>query len=215
MLALAALRLGKKVTIKPEAQLVEQSLNAPLWLELGQMNQVSRSAASIGSRSKRATVIYDPERLQSKQRTYKLCVGVPVYNEENYIQETIRSLKIQDIDDVKFLVSDNCSTDRTLDIIQDEIAGDERFEIFRQPTNVGAGDNFAFLFEQSRSVLFMWLGAHDYLSPRYLSAVIERFDADSSLSMVCGYPYAVFDGVDEKKIVTSALYDFSQDDQPF
>ncbi|WP_200250116.1 glycosyltransferase family 2 protein [Lamprobacter modestohalophilus] len=212
MLALAALRLGKKVTIKPEAQLVEQSLNAPLWLELGQMNQVSRSAASIGSRSKRATVIYDPERLQSKQRTYKLCVGVPVYNEENYIQETIRSLKIQDIDDVKFLISNNCSTDRTLEIIQDEVAGDERFEIFQQPTNVGGGDNFVFLFENSRSELFMWLGAHDYLSAHYLKTVTDRLDADASLSMVCGYPYAVIDGSEDKKIVESALYNFNQDD---
>jgi glycosyltransferase involved in cell wall biosynthesis len=211
MLALAARRLGKKVTIKPEAQLVKQSLNGALLQDIFQAKQGSRPQAPIRSGSRRNAVIEDPARLQSKQRNYKLCVGVPVYNEENYIQEAIRSLKIQDVDDVKFLISDNCSTDRSLEIIQEETYADERFEIFQQAENVGGADNFIFLLRHTSSEFFMMLGAHDYLSPGYLSCALKEISDNSDLSMVCGYPYGVMESSDKKELVKNALYRFDQE----
>ncbi|MCP1316181.1 glycosyltransferase [Halomonas sp. 707B3] len=154
-------------------------------------------------------VIYDPSQLECNQCEFTLCVGVPVYNEEKYIRETLQSLKRQDFKDVRFLVSDNCSTDNTLNIIREEVAGDDRFEIFQQSENIGAGRNFEFVFNNSKSKYFMWLGAHDFLSDSYLSLVVEDIQKSPDASMVMGKPMAVDEKSCVKGVVHSAIYDFS------
>ncbi|CAH1043225.1 glycosyltransferase [Halomonas sp. TD01] len=156
-------------------------------------------------------VIHSTCQLESNQREFTLCVGVPVYNEEKYILETIRSLKDQDFKDVKFLISDNCSTDRTLDIICEETAGDERFEVFKQPANIGASKNFEFVFKNSRSKYFMWLGAHDVLSKSYLSLAVDEIKKHSDTSMVMGTPVAIDEESNVKGFLENAIYDFSHD----
>lgn len=154
-------------------------------------------------------VIYDPSRLECNQREFTLCVGVPVYNEEKYIRETIRSLKNQDFDNVKFLISDNCSTDATLNIICEETADDDRFEIFQHHENIGASRNFKFLFENSKSKYFMWLGAHDALSNKYLSFAVEEIEKSSDIAMVMGKSIAIDESSDLKGVMKNAVYDFT------
>jgi predicted O-linked N-acetylglucosamine transferase (SPINDLY family)/glycosyltransferase involved in cell wall biosynthesis len=158
-------------------------------------------------------VIYDPSLLECNQREFTLCVGVPVYNEEKYIRETIKSLKKQDFGNVKFLISDNCSTDNTLNTICEETAGDDRFEVFQQRENVGAGRNFEFIFEVSKSKYFMWLGAHDSISENYLSNLIAMIEGDSDVSMVMGKPVCVDEESKIKGIMRDAVYKLDDSDR--
>ena len=46
-------------------------------------------------------------------RIPKLAIGIPVYNGENYLGETLDLLLRQTYGDFEIIVSDNCSTDRT------------------------------------------------------------------------------------------------------
>jgi predicted O-linked N-acetylglucosamine transferase (SPINDLY family) len=163
-----------------------------------------RPAAEAGAR---ADVIEAPALLLSRATRRPAYVGIPIYNEEKYIEETIRSLKNQDTDAVGFLVCDNASTDRTLEIVRDTASGDKRFEIFRQTENRGAYTNFKFAYENTDSDYFMWLGGHDYLSPDYLRRSIEALDTDPQLSMAFGMPYSVQDGT--LNFLKSGIYDFS------
>ncbi|MFI8751699.1 glycosyltransferase [Vreelandella lionensis] len=153
-------------------------------------------------------VIYDPSQLECNQREFTLCVGVPVYNEEKYIRETIQSLKKQDCNDVKFLISDNCSTDKTLSIICEEIADDERFEVFQHDKNKGSIENWKFCLDVSRSKYFMWLGGHDFLSDRYLSVVVGKIQSCPSVSMVIGKPMVVDEKSNVHGVAEQAVYYF-------
>jgi predicted O-linked N-acetylglucosamine transferase (SPINDLY family) len=155
----------------------------------------------------RAGIIEAPALLRSRTTPRPAYVGIPVYNEEKYIEETIRSLKEQDTDAVGFLVCDNASTDRTLEIVRDTAGSDTRFEIFRQTENRGAYTNFKFAYENTDSEYFMWLGGHDYLSPDYLRRCIEALETDPELSMAFGMPYSVQDGT--VNFLKSGVYDFS------
>ncbi|TDV91139.1 putative O-linked N-acetylglucosamine transferase (SPINDLY family) [Halomonas alkaliantarctica] len=154
-------------------------------------------------------VIYDPNQLECNQREFTLCVGVPVYNEEKYIRETIQSLKNQDFENVRFLIADNCSTDDTLNIICEETAHDDRFEIFQQPKNIGASRNFEFLISNTKSKYFMWLGAHDVLSEKYLSLAVEEIDKTTDVAMVMGKPMAISKTSNLIGFVKDAVYDFT------
>ncbi|MFD1690788.1 glycosyltransferase family 2 protein [Azotobacter chroococcum] len=139
----------------------------------------------------------------------KVCIGIPAYNEEMYIRETLLSLKKQDIDGVKFLISDNASSDKTLEIARSLSSDDGRFELVRHSENIGAAENFIKLFQESESEYFMWLGAHDYLSENYLQEVVDLLDREKETSMACGTPFGIMDG----KIfgpTKEAIYDFTQ-----
>lgn len=134
-------------------------------------------------------------------------VGVPVYNEARHIEATIKSLRSQRTDDVRFLISDNGSTDGTLDIIRDVVGNDPRFSIVRQDANIGAIANFRWTLEQASSKYFMWLGAHDCLSDGYLASVLARIEGSDDVAMVCGMPHSLIE--DRLAPVPSAVYDFS------
>ncbi len=185
------------------AQVSEEEAEGYL-VEEGLANKMKKPAV-------KREVIYDPSQLECNQREFTLCVGVPVYNEEKYIRETIQSLKNQDFGDVKFLIADNCSTDNTLNIICEEVIGDDRFEIFQHQGNVGAAGNFEFAFKNSQSKYFMWLGGHDFLSDSYLSTTIKSMGRDSGVSMVMGKPVAVAENSKEIGFLESGVYDFSDD----
>ncbi|MFD2405203.1 glycosyltransferase family 2 protein [Azorhizophilus paspali] len=139
----------------------------------------------------------------------KICIGVPVYNEESHIHETVASLKRQNIDGIKFIFSDNASTDKTYEIAKSLSSDDPRFEITRNSENVGAADNFINLFKDSSSEYFMWLGAHDCLSENYIAETARILDNNKSVSMACGYPFGIMNGRAFGP-VEEAIYDFKQ-----
>ncbi len=141
--------------------------------------------------------------------TPKAFVGVPVYDEEQHIEEAIRSLAKQEMDGVSYLISDNCSTDRTIEIIRDTVGSDKRFKIIQQETNLGSFENFKFVFEQTDSEYFLWLGAHDYLSDEYLKETSRILDENPSVSMACGLPYAVLNAEVDGPTET-AMYSFNE-----
>lgn len=141
----------------------------------------------------------------------KVCVGVPLYNEELHVRETIRSLKEQTLDDAVFVLSDNCSNDATYSICEEEIASDSRFLLIRQPENIGAVANYKFLLDFTASKYFMWLGGHDCISQDLLTEAVAILDSDSDVSMVSGTPRGIFPDGRRDVITPEAIYDFNED----
>lgn len=139
-------------------------------------------------------------------------VGVPVYNEERYIEKTINSLICQDIENVNFVISDNASTDRTWSIIQDLAGSDRRFRLCLQEVNKGSAYNFSYVYRQCSGDYFMWLGGHDCLSPGLVRKAAEILDGDvhEKISMVSGIPVGFYEG-DSIFEVPDAVYDFSME----
>ena len=154
-----------------------------------------------------APLVRAPAMLRSKNAKMRTYVGIPIYNEEQHIEQTVQSLINQTADGVGFLVADNFSTDRTLEIVRDLVGNDSRFEIFQHERNCGSAVNLQFVFENTASEYFMWLGGHDYLSPRYFEEVMNKLDGDSGLSLVLGMPYAVQEST--IRFLQSGIYDFS------
>lgn len=64
-------------------------------------------------------------------------VIVPVWNAEKYILATLESIKNQDFHNIEVLIVDDCSTDRTPEIISAFCANDSRFRYLRSPANFG------------------------------------------------------------------------------
>ena len=77
----------------------------------------------------------------------KLLVSVPVitYNSSKFVLETLESIKAQTYQNVELIISDDCSTDSTRDILK-QYEQNERVKIYYQEKNLGNIKNFEFLF---------------------------------------------------------------------
>jgi len=67
-------------------------------------------------------------------------VVMPVYNGEKYLAEAIESILAQTFTDFEFVIVDDCSQDRSSDIIRAYQAGDERIRFIALERNMGAAD---------------------------------------------------------------------------
>jgi len=113
-------------------------------------------------------------------------IGLPVYNEQRFIRETVASLLAQDFEDLELIISDNASTDGTEEICRQFAAQDPRVSYERSEVNRGAFVNFDRVFELASAKYFMWAGAHDLWSPSFISRAVGMLEADSQL--VLAYP---------------------------
>jgi glycosyltransferase involved in cell wall biosynthesis len=104
-------------------------------------------------------------------------IGVPLYNEETFLELALDSLLAQTHRDVEIIISDNASTDRTEAICRARAAVDSRIRYIRQPKNIGAIPNFFGLLDEARGEYFMWGSGHDLWHPEFVekcASVLER-----------------------------------------
>lgn len=113
-------------------------------------------------------------------------IGIPVYNEEKYIAQTLLSAVGQTYQDIRILVSDNASTDSTFEIIQDIANQYSNIKVIRQPHNIGATANFEYVMQLADTEYFCWLGGHDILEKEYIQKALNIYESAESLALV--YP---------------------------
>ncbi|MCG8593817.1 MAG: glycosyltransferase [Kiloniellales bacterium] len=105
-------------------------------------------------------------------------VGVPVYNGEKYLPETLDSLLAQTFSNFEIVISDNASTDRTAEICKSYQTKDYRVRYFRNARNIGAARNFNRVFELSRAPLFHGGACDDLYEPQFLERCLGVLDRD-------------------------------------
>lgn len=106
----------------------------------------------------------------------RLSIGLPVYNGEEYLAESIDALLSQSYRDFELIISDNASTDGTAQICRRYQAQDPRIRYIRLPVNIGAAPNHNFVFQQSRGELFKWASHDDLYGRDLLRRCIEALD---------------------------------------
>ena len=72
----------------------------------------------------------------------KVTVLMPVYNGETYLREAIDSVLNQTFRDFEFIIINDGSTDRTMDIVGEMAEGDDRVRIIKHETPQGIGASF-------------------------------------------------------------------------
>lgn len=97
-----------------------------------------------------------------------ITIGLPVYNGENYVGESIRCLRDQTFGDFRLIISDNASTDATEEIARSAARDDERVIYHRQRVNLGGPANYNFTLAQAEGEFFMWHAHDDLRDPRFL-----------------------------------------------
>ena len=116
----------------------------------------------------------------------RVSIGVPVYNGQRYIRFTLDSLLAQTFPDIEIIVTDNCSTDSTPQIVEEYARRDPRVRYFRNETNLRAAGNYNRGVELARGEYFKWNPADDVCAPEFVGKCVQVLDADPSV--VLAYP---------------------------
>lgn len=99
-----------------------------------------------------------------------LSVLIPTYNREAYIRDCIGSVLGQQFKDFEIIVSDNDSTDRTVEIVEALALGDSRIRLLRHPANRGPLPNWAECLRAARGYYIHWLWSDDTVEPGFYLA---------------------------------------------
>lgn len=113
----------------------------------------------------------------------RVSIGLPVYNGENFVGYAIQSVLSQTFADWELVISDNGSTDRTLEICERFASQDSRIKLHVSERNRGAAWNFNQVFHKSSGHYFRWLSHDDWLTPTALSECVAVMDARPELAI--------------------------------
>ena len=116
----------------------------------------------------------------------KISVCIPVYNREKYIAQCIESVLAQDYENIEIIISDNCSTDRTVEIINGYLK-DKRIRFYRNETNIGIVGNFRKLLDYTVTPWIIGLSSDDFwIDKSFLSQAVDRIKKHKDISIFCG-----------------------------
>jgi glycosyltransferase involved in cell wall biosynthesis len=116
-------------------------------------------------------------------------VITPVYNGEKYLAECIDSVRSQIYRHWEYIIVNNCSTDRTLDIAESYASRDPRIRIHNNAEFVGVirNHNIGFQLISPESKYSKVLQADDWLFPDCLKRMVEVAEAHPSVGIVGAY----------------------------
>lgn len=112
-------------------------------------------------------------------------VGIPVFNGERTIGQSIDSVLTQTYQHVCVTISDNASTDRTQDICLEKAGEDPRVDYCRQERNIGVFRNYNTVFMQCKSRYFKWQSSSDWCQPDFIRVCVEVLEADADVVLAC------------------------------
>lgn len=104
------------------------------------------------------------------------------YNSEKFISDTIKSCLNQAYSDFEIIISDDCSTDSTWEII--ESFTDKRIKCYKQQINLGEYDNRNFCISKSSGEYIIFIDGEDLLYPHALMALSIYIDKYPSVSQI-------------------------------
>lgn len=111
-----------------------------------------------------------------------VAIIIPVFNRQDYIEETINSVRHQVFNNWECLIIDDGSTDNTIDIIKSTIRVDSRFKhINREQLPKGAATCRNIGIKECEADYIIFLDSDDLLSPYCVSnrlALISESDLD-------------------------------------
>lgn len=116
--------------------------------------------------------------------TPRVSIGLPVYNGENYLAETLDCFLNQTYGDFELVIVDNASTDTTPEICQSYADRDGRIRYHRNESNIGAVRNYNKAFELSKAPYFKWAAHDDVYEPTYLEKCVAVLDQSPDVVLV-------------------------------
>lgn len=128
----------------------------------------------------------------------KITIITPSYNQGQYIEETIRSIVIdQDYENIEYIIIDGGSTDNTVDIIKKY---EDKIAYWVSEKDSGQTDAINKGWQKATGDIITWLCSDDYYEPNILGKVVKSFE-DKQINLVCGDRRTFGEGIKDTKYI--------------
>lgn len=110
-------------------------------------------------------------------------IGIPTYNRaKGNLRNVIERALAQTYRNLEVIVSDNCSSDETPELVRS--IKDSRLRYIRQERNLGANGNFNYCLNQAKGEYFLLFHDDDMIDEDFVEACISELGPDQSVGVI-------------------------------
>ena len=109
------------------------------------------------------------------------------YNQERYIREAVEGAFSQTYEPLEIILSDDCSSDRTFEIMQEMAAayeGPHQVRVRRNENNLRLAQHLNTISQISTGTIMSWAAGDDIATPHRTSKFLEIFNNNSEIDFV-------------------------------
>lgn len=118
-----------------------------------------------------------------KERSPLVSIVIPNYNYERFIAKALDSALSQTYENVEIVVVDDCSSDRSVELISSYISRGEPIHFFQNKSNRGVVDTHNRCIKLSHGEYIVVLSSDDYLHPDFVKEMVEVLDQHPTAAM--------------------------------
>ena len=116
----------------------------------------------------------------------EVTIGLPIYNEEKYIERTLKGI-LENIDDITMvIICDNASTDATGSICKQYAKMHSKIKYYCRKKNIGSWPNMVRTLQMVETEGYMQLGGHDVMPFNYIHTLKNMYQENESAVCVFG-----------------------------
>jgi hypothetical protein len=116
-------------------------------------------------------------------------VIMPVHNAEKFIEKTLNSVINQTVKNFEVICVDDCSTDKSVEIIKNFQSKDSRIKLIQNETNLKVSQTRNVGVQHAAAEWVALLDSDDAWEPEYLESVIKRRNETNGLLMCTSCKY--------------------------
>lgn len=131
--------------------------------------------------------------IMKRDKQDKVSIITPSWNSEKYIEKTIESVRNQTYTNWEMLIVDDCSSDKTVEIVEEISKADPRVKILRQNTNGGAAKARNRSLREASGRYIAYLDADDIWKPTKLEKQIKFMQEYN-----CGFSCTSYEVIDDE-----------------
>ena len=105
--------------------------------------------------------------------TELVSILIPVYNRENFIEETVNSALRQTYKNIEIIIVDNKSVDSTWEVVKRLASHDKRIKIFQNETNIGPVKNWKRCIKEANGKYGKILFSDDLMAFDFIEKTID------------------------------------------
>ncbi len=139
-------------------------------------------------------------------------IGMPIFNglKKKYdfntdIHKSLGCILNQSYKNLEIIISDNCSTDETANVINEISKKDKRVKFYRQTKPLGAGENFSFVLSKAKGKYFKWNCHDDFISNNFIEKNLNFLEKNKNFVFSSSPTCYDFDYPNKKNVLSFDL----------
>lgn len=129
-------------------------------------------------------------KMDSKTSLPYFSVIIPQKDRAEYLRWTLRTCIIQDYPNLEIIVSDDCSEDNSVEVVEELARQDSRIKLFAHKQHLGMRENFEFALRQVKPGYVIALGGDDGLVPGSITKMYNILKKTGAKLLT--WPLAIF-----------------------